>query len=456
MKKFELTRRSVLKGAGGLAVALPWLEAMPALAQGSNKGFAKRFVSVYTPGGTVRDKWRCSGSENDFELSPILSPLEQVKDKLLVLSGIDMQSARGEQHQGGIVALLTGTPQSSDHRRYASGPSIDQVIAKRVSAGQPKSSIEMAVRWATGKSKGRLHPINSVYFEDNDKFSPIPPRLDPVAIWSDLFSSVGNNGVNPAIAEALTRKRSVLDFVARQYNDLSKQLGSNDRARLEQHLTKIRELENSLSAEVVSGGACAAPRLVDTSDYNPKSGLSSNNSGSVRDTSTDQAIPKVGKLMMDMIVMALACDITSVANLQWSDTEAKHTFPWLNLSQHHHYYQHDGGFKPKECEAIGRWYAEQHAYLLEQMDQIDMGGHTLLDESVVFFGSELADPPTHKKTDMPFLLAGRGGGLNSGRWLKYSGESHNDLLVSILNLFGDNRKSFGTSKYSNGPLSGIV
>ena len=187
MKKFRLTRRTVLKGASSIAVALPWLEIMPTLAQSSNAGYAKRFVSVYTPGGTVIDKWRCSGSENDFELSPILSPLQNIKDKLLVLSGIDMKSARGEQHQAGIVALLTGTPQSSDHRKYASGPSVDQVIAKRVSVGQPKSSIEMAVRWATGKSHGNLHPINSLYFEDNDKFSPIPPRLDPVAICVGLI-----------------------------------------------------------------------------------------------------------------------------------------------------------------------------------------------------------------------------------------------------------------------------
>ena len=248
----------------------------------------------------------------------------------------------------------------------------------------------------------------------------------------------------------------MLDFVGRQYNDLSGQLGSNDRARLEQHLTKIRELETSLSSQIVTGGACSAPTLVDTSDYNPKSGLKADDSGSIKDTSTDQAIPKVGILMMDMIVMALTCDITSVANLQWSDTEAKHTFPWLNLSQHHHYYQHDGGFKPKECEIIGHWYAQQHTYLLEQMDQVDMGGHTLLDESVVFFGSELSEPPTHKKLDMPFLLAGRGGGLNSGRWVKYSGESHNDLLVTILNLFGDNRNTFGDRDYCSGSLSGLA
>ena len=124
------------------------------------------------------------------------------------------------------------------------------------------------------------------------------------------------------------------------------------------------------------------------------------------DGRTDAAIPKVGKYMMDMLVMALACDLTAVATFQWSDTEAKHTFPWLGLRDHHHFYQHDGGFRPRECEQIGIWYSQQHLYLLQQMAAVDMGGHSLLDESVVFFGSELQDPPSHGKTNMPFLLAG--------------------------------------------------
>jgi hypothetical protein len=159
--------------------------------------------------------------------------------------------------------------------------------------------------------------------------------------------------------------------------------------------------------------------------------------------------------MMDMMVMAMACDITAVGSLQWSDTEAKHTFPWLGLMDHHHFYQHDGGFRPLECEQIGIWYSQQHAYLLNAMDAVDMGGHSLLDESVVFFGSELQEPPSHAKNDMPFMLAGGGGGLRGGRWLQNGGRSHNDLLVAILNLFGDPRESFGTPEYCAGPLTNL-
>ena len=160
--------------------------------------------------------------------------------------------------------------------------------------------------------------------------------------------------------------------------------------------------------------------------------------------------------MMDMIVMALACDITGVVSFQWSDTEAKHTFPWLSLSEHHHFYQHDGGFRPVETAKICTWYSEQHAYLLSQMDSVDMGGHTLLDESIVFFGSELSHPPTHEKNNMPFLLAGGGGGLRAGRFLRYGGQSHNKLLVSLCNLCGDPRTEFGDAAYNDGPLDGLT
>ena len=163
--------------------------------------------------------------------------------------------------------------------------------------------------------------------------------------------------------------------------------------------------------------------------------------------------------MMDMMVMALSCNMAPVGTLQWSDTEAKHTFPWLKLtqSQHHHFYQHDGGFQPVQCEQIGTWYAQQHLYLLQQLDAVVVGDHTLLDETLVFFGSELQEPPTHKKNNMPLWLAG--GGINTGtagRWIKKNAEPHNNLLVSILNLFGDTRKTFGAAKFCTGPTAGIV
>jgi hypothetical protein len=448
MSKFRLSRRSVLKGAGGIAIALPWLEIMSRGRRARAAAApAKRFLAVYQPGGTVLSKWTPTGTETNPTLSPILAPFAPVKDKLLIFSGIDMKSAVGEQRQAGIIAWLTGSVQSTPigaNSFSKDGPSIDQVLAPRVSAGKSKPSLYMAVRWGTGKSRGGLSPINIASFEVAAPYRPIPPRLDPVAIWQELF------GALPGGAGAW--EKSMLDFVNRRYAKLAARLGAADRQRLEQHLTHLRELEKGVASTV----RCAPPALADTSDYNPVSGLNSADDGSIKDLATDAAIPKVGKLMMDMMVMAFACDITGAGVLQWSDTEAKHTFPWLGLSEHHAYYQNDGGYHPIECEKIATWYSTQHAYLIQEMAKVDMGGHSLLDESVVFFGSERQDPANYSKANMPFLLSGGGGGLRTGRWLSYASRSHNELLVAVLNLFGDARTSFGTAQYSTGTLPGLT
>jgi hypothetical protein len=456
MGRTQISRRHVLRGLGTIAIGLPWLEAMaPDVAKAQSTNAAKRFIAVYQPGGTVLDKWKPSGSETDFTLSPILEPLAAVKEHLLVVSGVDMKSALGEQHQAGIVALLTGTPQSNTNSQYSGGPSIDQVIAGTTSQGKARKSLEVAIRWATGKSHGNLHPINSLNFADDGRSSPLPPRIDPVQVWDSLFGSPEPSDPN-GTANNLARKKSILDFVDRRYDGLAKRLSGADKSKVEQHLDHVRDMERALTAIIVDTPSCQPPMVVDTSDYNPTTGRNSSDDGSLKDTRSDAAIPKVGRYFMDMIVAALACDITSVATLQWSDTEAKHTFPWLQLSEHHHFYQHDGGFRPAECEKIGRWYSEQHAYLISRLSSVQVGEGTLLDETVVFFGSELQSPPTHTKNDMPFLLAGNGGGLKTNRYVRYQGQSHNDLLLSILRLFGDERPTFGDPRFCNGALSGIA
>jgi len=453
--KPRLTRRSVIKGAGGIAIALPWLEAMrrgrPARAAAPPSA-AKRFLAVYTPGGTVPEKWTPTGTETDFTLSPILSPLEPVKSRVLVLGGLhlkcgDQSLFSVEQQQGGMMGWLTGQVQPGSGN-FVKGPSIDQVLAPGLSQGKPLPSLQMAVRWGTGKSHGKLTAMDCCTFADAAPFSPIPPLIDPVAIWKTLF----NDTARPATERAWDA--SILDAVDRRYAKLAQRLGAADRQRLEAHLERVRELEKRVAA-TGGGRACAPPPLIDTSDYNPLSGLNSADDGSIKDLATDAAIPKVGKLMMDMTVMALACDLTAVGFLQWADSQAKHTFPWLNLSETHAFYENEGGYRPAELERIYTWYSSQHAYLLQQLAAVDVGGRSLLDETVVFFGTELQHPASHAKKNMPFLLAG--GGLRTGRWLATAGDPpHNNLLVSLLNLCGDSRTTFGDPRCCTGPLPNLV
>jgi hypothetical protein len=448
MSGFRLSRRAVLRGAGGIAIALPWLEIMqPERRAHAAPPPAKRFIAVFTPGGTVLENWRPTGTENDFTLSPILQPLAALRERLMVVDGVDMKSAVGEEKQAGIVAWLTGTPQAPlEQGFYARGPSIDQVLAKRLSAGLKLSSLELAIRWGTGKSHGQASPIDIANYADTPTFNPISPRLDPQLIWKQLFGAS-----SPTTPDAAWDK-SILDAVDQRYKKLEQRLGAADRQRLDAHLTRLRQLEVQLPIAT----ACGAPPLVDTSDYNPVTGLMSADDGTVVDARTDAAIPKTGKFMMDMLVMALACDLTSVATLLWSDTEAKHTFPWLDLNQTLAFYMNDGGYQPVPLTKIFTWYATQHAYLLQQLSETKgVSGASLLDESIVFFGSNLQNPANYAKTDMPFLLAG-GGGLRTNRWVSCGHASHNDLLVSILNACGDPRQTFGDPQYCTGPLGGLT
>ena len=453
--KLRLSRRSVLKGAGGIAIALPWLEAMtrrrPAQAAAPQNA-PKRFLAVYTPGGTVLEKWTPTGSETDFMLSPILAPLEPVKSRVLVLGGLHLKCGDQsvfpvEQLQGGMMGWLTGLVQPGGGN-YVAGPSIDHVLAPGLSRGKPFPSLQMAVRWGTGKAHGRLSPLDVCTFEGAAPYSPIPPLLDPVAIWKTLF----NDFARPATDRAW--EMSILDAVDKRYAKLAQRVGAADRQRLEAHLERIRDLEKRIAA-TAGGRACVPPPLIDTSDYNPKAGLNSADDGSIKDLATDAAIPKVGKLMMDMTVMALACDLTAVGFLQWCDSEAKYTCPWLNLPETHYFSQNGGGYRPAELERIYTWYSSQHAYLLQQLASVDMGGRSLLDETVVFFGTELQHPATHAKKNMPFLLAGAG--LRTGRWVSAAVDTpHNNLLVSLLNLFGDPRTTFGDPRCCTGPLPNLV
>ncbi|HEY8925209.1 MAG TPA: DUF1552 domain-containing protein, partial [Polyangia bacterium] len=281
MKTFSLSRRTVIKGAGGVAIALPFLEAMTrgkparATAPGTTP---KRFLAVYWPGGTVRqgtlgDRYTPTGTETEFTLSPILSPLEPVKGSILVADGLTMKCADQsqfavEQSQGGMVGWLTGQVQPGAGGFPTKGPSIDQVLASRLSVRKPFASLQMAVRWGTGKSHGKMTPMDTCSFTSGSPSMPIPPRLDPVDTWKTLFGDLGRAN------DARAWDSSILDAVDKRYAKLAQRLGGADRQRLEAHLERIRDLEKRVGVAAVSG-ACKAPPVVDTMGYKPGSALNS-------------------------------------------------------------------------------------------------------------------------------------------------------------------------------------
>lgn len=450
-----LSRRTLLRGAGGAAIALPLLEAMqPRRARAGDRP-PTRYVTFFVPGGTDMGAWRPTGGEAQFELGPILKPLERCKRDIVVLSGLDLKvtsEGAGHPHTRGMGGLLTGEivppgPYNTNggNAGFALGTSIDQEIGRRVGAGCKLRTLELAVRWPSDGTDGlQVHPWNTIVYSAPGK--PVPPATHPRAVFDRLFRDLAGD-----TTAARQRSRSVLDAVSEEYRLLAARLGAADRSRLDAHLGEIRDFERSLDRHP-SGAACATPALGAELDAPHAGGSNKGGDGDV-DSSKDAPIPHTGRLMMDMLVMALACDLTRVATLQWADSQANNSLPWLGLHDTHHGYQHDRGYQPDAIRLIHTWYAGQFAYLLDRLRAVDEGGSTLLDGALVFWGTEISVPNSHAQKDMPFVLAGRAGGrLRTGRWLRFDGRPHNDLLAAIGHMYGLERPAYGRAKFNTGAL----
>jgi hypothetical protein len=409
----------------------------------------------------------------------MMSPLTPFLDKLVFVDGVDLAVtaiSNGHPHSRGMGAVLTGQPlltgnftTNGGNAGFAAGASIDQVIAAKISAGLRLPSLEVSAGWSTGISAGgQPHPGNIINYQPPKQAgapaSPVPPATDPYTVFKRVFTGLGGDADANAKQQALTS--SVLDGVQDDFKRLSSQLGAEDRQKLEAHLALVQEAAAGLKQGVSS--TCQAPDNVNqTPGYYddpeaqgvPKDG-GDGGSGSI---TTGAKVPEKGQTMTDLLVATLACDLTRVGTMQWSDSEAKFMLGFLkdssgaSLKDHHHGYQHDRSFQPEALEIIYHFYAERLADLLQKLDSVNEGNGTLLDNTLVLAVSEIQAPENHEQNNMPFLLAGKAGGkLATKRWLEVSPQAHNNLLVSILNIFGIEETHFGHADYGNGPLSGLV
>jgi len=437
----RLSRRTLLRGAGGAAIALPFLEAMlPRRAHAVAP--PRRFIVMFSPNGTL-PSWTPTGSERSFTLSPILSPLAPHQADLVIVQGLLQQGGGGDGHQTGIGGMLTGTPLNpgpfagvgAPPAGWATGPSVDQRLAEALAAPTPFRSLELGVQVGAADDWGRM-----IYRAGNQ---PLPPTDDPAAVYDAVFSDLHTD---PAVlAHQRARHKSILDAVGGEYARIGAQLGSADKQRLDAHLTAVREIETRLTTNLVENNpACADPKV-------PAVAAQSND-----------AFPTVGGVQMDLLAMALACDLTRVASLQWSRSVSQVRFTWLGIPDGHHDLSHRSDTDAdavNKLTMINSWYAQQMAGLIARLKATpDAGGGTLFDNTLVLWCNELAKGNTHSRQDAPYVLAGTGGGsLVTGRFLSYEGQglNHNDLLVSILNAMGVPDTTFGQASWCTGPLPGF-
>jgi hypothetical protein len=443
VKPFRLSRRAFLRGAAGVTIALPTLEAMLdgrgrlwGTAHAQPTAPPVRLVTFYFPCGTVLEDWTPAATGPNYALTPSLQALggtaevPSVREYVNVLSNLRKQEYEdgvteytAESHLRGTGTFATGVGVSPDGTG-AGGPSVDQVAVQALKPTTRFPSLALAM----GRSSG----VNLSHISWSKARTPVPPERSPRALFNKLFGSAAPGTPNGQLEELARRRKSVLDTVSGDLDRLQARVGANDRARLEEHLESVREIERQLVFEPTT--TCAAPE-------EPGSGMSA---------------PEASKLMLKMLTVALRCDLTRVASFQLFQRFDQLRFPWLGIDRAHHDVSHDT--TPKglaQQTAIVQWEVELFAWFLHQLRSTPEGAGNLLDNSLIFFASEHSHGRSHEYKDMPVLLAGRAGGqVKTGRHIRYAaGTPYARAFVSLLNYVGVPATRFGT--YGNGPLSGL-
>jgi hypothetical protein len=448
MSARAFARRRFLRGAGGIVFGLPLFEpsrrALAAEPSGARtaEGFPRRFVVFYTPNGRIPATWWPKrNSDADFDLSgKSLAPLEPFKSKMVVISGMDMRNGQNT-HPGGNAAVLTGRPKLPGARfSLASGPSIDQIIGDRIGTGTRIKSLELGVYTQNFKPvEGRSR------FVYKASGSPLTHEDNPAVIYDRVFS--GSTKPPEELNKIRAQRQSVIDAVLGQFNEVRRQVGAEHRMTLDQHAEHVRDVERTLSgiegAGDIAAGGCAKPTRPAVSNYGSVGGM-----------------PAVMKAQLNTLAAAIACDATRVATISVSNAVNHIPYPFINSNGDYHYMSHDGPGNPrafKELTERETWNVSQLAeQLVAKLAAIKEGSGTALDNTLIYYCSELSVGNSHTTNNMPILLLGRGGGrIAGGRYLQRSGIPYNNLLVSFLNVFGFETNSFGAGAAATGPVPGL-
>jgi hypothetical protein len=395
-------------------------------------------VALYHPNGVLVDQWfpTVAASQTSFTFRDVHQALVPWKDHLLLTGGIDLAVAvtgPGEQHQRGLGALLTGakldvgTFAGNDGTRagYALGPSIDQLLVPILGGGTAVKSLQLGVHALRADVSGVLSYAAAG--------QPLFPQSNPHLTFQSLFLDAGTA---PSALEALrARRRSVLDAVQGQVQALQRRVSRSDQARLDQHLTLVRELELRLTT--LPPGTCPAPADPGAVAYG-----------------TEAAIPVVARLQLDLLLLAFRCDLTRVATVMFSDALNHIALPHLDIAGDVHNLTHAAD--PLVARRDG-WQAAMLASLLAGLDAIvDADGATALQHTQVLWGSDVSRGEVHSHADMPLVLAGHGAGFRMGRYARWSQAPHNDLLVALVNGLGGALTTLGDPAFCRGPLDDLA
>jgi hypothetical protein len=439
MARMILPRRTLIRGLGA-AISLPMLESMAPAHAAAAAAAPVRMACLFFANGAIMDNWRPTGEGTDFQLSPTLQPLENVKNQLLVLEGLTQHHARANgdgpgDHARNASAYLTGAqPRKTSGADISVGQSIDQAVAEKIGSQTRLPSIELGVD--RGRNAGSCDSGYSCSYSSNISWktasTPCAKESNPRAAFERLFGSPEEAADRE---RRLRDRRSILDFVGGDLKRIQPSLSGADRQKLDEYFTSLRDVEQRVAR----------------ADQGPRE---------VPELKLPDGIPAELKehirLMFDILALAFQTDSTRVATLMLADAGSNRTYPDVDVRDGHHelsHHQNDQA-KMEKISRIDRYLVEQFGGFLTRLSSISEGGSTLLDNSMILYGSAISDGNRHNHDDLPILLAGGGGGsIKSGRYIKYAKETPlNNLFISMAQRMGAQLDSLGDSR---GPLENL-
>ncbi len=426
-----MNRRRFLGGA----LALPWLESQPTWAADSGKRVTApatrrpvRFACIYFSNGVEPEHWWAKGAGAAMELGPCLAPIVPFREEIVFLRGLYNEQARAHKspHLGRIPNLLSGAWVSTDQNDIRVGKTMDQVMADEVGRQTEIPSLVLGIEPTEMRLEDGLSMIYGSSISWSTPTRPATKEIYPARVFDLLVGSRDGRGLD----------RSILDEVAGDAQQLSRQINRGDRAKLDEYLGSVRDIERRIDR--AKAKPTAAPVKLDMP--RPKDGL-------------PRSVPEHMKLMLDLIVLAFRMDKTRIATLMLNNDLSQMNFGFLPGVQGslHIDLTHNGHDPVQEAMYLksNQFHVEQFAYLLSRMKTIDDGGQSLLDNSLLLFCSNLLDGDKHQADEMPMLLAGGGGGsLRTGRILDYLKRGDDNrracsLHLSLMERMGVRMPRFG-------------
>ncbi|MCU1335724.1 MAG: hypothetical protein JWO19_1305 [Bryobacterales bacterium] len=431
-KKY-LSRRTLLRGMG-VSISLPFLESMVPAQTALRKTAASpksRLTCIYVPHGAIMDKWTPATEGTGFAFTEILKPLEPFRNYLNVVSDLahpqagGVDSDAGADHQRSAAVFLSGAHPEKGVEAHV-GKTMDQVVAEKMGQDTPLPSLELSIEDVSLSCGAGLACAYMNTLAWKTATTPLPMENNPQVVFERLFGDGRNNAERNSRRE---QSSSILDSVKDEVTALNKKLPAADRTRLTEYLDDVREIERRIQK-----AGTAVPTDVTVPDAPV----------GIPDSFSDHL-----KLMFDLQVLAYKAEITRVSTLMYARDTSTVVYPDSGVRSGFHSTSHHSDVREnmERFAQINRYHASMLAYLLEKMKATPDGDGSLLDHSLVLYGSAMSDGNKHNHDPLPVLLAGGASGqLKGGRHLRYSKHTTmSNLLLAMVNKLGVPMENFGDS-----------